>query len=99
MARDSYLNEVVTHWINLDEYIDALGSLDKSKITIYHKPAWIEAVGDGFSCTIKFLCSRDSSGVLAVTPFMLKKRDFFRCWAPRSVECLPSLSVPFSAKT
>ncbi len=71
------MDSVKNEWVNLEQYLEDLNQIDAGQITIYHQRAWIEAVSAGFNCTFKYLRSFDSSGTLALTPFMHKKKGPF----------------------
>ena len=71
------MDNVKNEWVNLEQYLEDLTQIDAGQITIYHQRVWIEAVSVGFNCTFKYLRSFDSSGTLALTPFMHKKKGPF----------------------
>ena len=70
---------LTSEWINSDRYFEYLLERQFQQSTIYHKKIWLEILSQSFGAEIRFAHTKDENGLtLAVTPFMTKRKSFFR---------------------
>lgn len=79
------MNSIRSEWITIDQYLAELVNLDTDQLTIYHQRPWLEAVAQGFGCTIKYVRSFDPDGTVALSPYMnMQKGPFSLLGSPLS---------------
>jgi hypothetical protein len=70
------MSNINSKWIEFDDYISKLNNFESDNLSMYHQKRWLLAIKDGFNCDLNFIQTENDVEVLALTPFMIKKKGF-----------------------
>ena len=70
------MNNIISKWIDFDDYIKKLKIFECDNLSIYHQKNWLLAIKNGFNCDLNFILTTNNDEVLALTPFMTKTKGF-----------------------
>jgi hypothetical protein len=68
------MTHVTSEWICLESYLELLSKKQFFGASAYHKAEWLMATSSSFNCEVRCVQTSQNGEVLAITPFMYKRK-------------------------